>query len=100
MPTTEHEMKPTQRMTNLCISVTASRLLSYELVNVLELYSTGNMTDLEESKKYILKYQKEQSDLFIQKLVATCRGVISLDGPYDPGDFQIAAQEEKMGEYK
>ena len=102
IPTTGHQMKLAQRITNLCIPVAVMRLLSYALVNFLPLYYTGNTTDLEEFKKSILKYPKYQSNDFIQKLVATCCEVISprfLNGVYDPGDFHIASQERNIREY-
>ena len=104
MPTTGNAVKLIQRLTNLCVSMTAMRLLSYALVDFLQPYFTGNETDLEASKKYILKYPKEKSNLFIQKLVTSCCGDISprsltefnqwnLDDP-----FHIAAQEQNMRE--
>ena len=105
--TTGEARKLTQRLTNLCISTTAMRLLSYALVDFLQPHFTGNKTDLEASKKYILEYTKEKSNFFIQKLVTSCYEEIlprSLNGLYldcnldDP--YDIATQEQNMCECK
>ena len=103
IPTTGVDMKLTQRSTNLCVSITAMRLLSYTLVDFLKPYvDTKTWEDL---KKTILKYpdnpqsskksqEQENANLelllknsvkgfkdkpgeFILKLITICCGVIS-----------------------
>ena len=103
IPTMGDEMIRAQQMTNLCVPITVMRLLSYAFVDFLDLHFTGHTTDLEEFKKSILQYPKDQSrEVFIQELVGTCCEVISpqlLNEVYDPGDFHIASQEQKIREY-
>ena len=111
------EKKLTQRDTNLCVSFSAMRLLSYTLVEFLEKHLTGDDDVLENLKDKILKYpenpgsskkrnvlrnliRKETS--FIHKLIAICCGVISprslngLNHCYLDNDFQTAAQEQNI----
>ena len=94
------ESKLTQRMTNLCVSFTAMRLLSYALVNFLEFHDSSNSTVLEDLKKSILKLP----NVFIQNLIVICCGVISprsLNGLNHcrlDDDFQIAGQEQNIRE--
>ena len=58
IPTTGDDKKLTQRLTNLCVSVSAMRLLSYALVEFLKekKYVSGNGKAWEELKNKILKY--------------------------------------------
>jgi len=58
IPTTGTDKKLTQRLTNLCVSVSAMRLLSYALVEFLEKkpHISGNGKAWEELKNKILKY--------------------------------------------
>ena len=56
IPTTGEDKKLTQRLTNLCVSVTAMRLLSYALVDFLEPHCKGNATAWKDLKDKILKY--------------------------------------------
>ena len=56
IPTTGDEKKLTQRLTNLCVSVSAMRLLSYALVEFLEEHFTGDSKKLKELTDKILKY--------------------------------------------
>lgn len=56
IPTTGDEKKLTQRLTNLCVSVSAMRLLSYALVEFLEGHFTGDSKKLKELTDKILKY--------------------------------------------
>ena len=142
IPTTGADKKLTQRLTNLCVSVTAMRLLSYTLVDFLKPYVDAKTW--EDLKKTILKYpdnpqsskksQEEQenanlelhevgknanipegysqglnkvkpkSDVFIQKLITICCGVISprsLNGLNHcklDDDFHVATQEQNIRE--
>ena len=118
IPTTGADKKLTQRLTNLCVSVTAMRLLSYTLVDFLKPYVDAKTW--EDLKKTILKYpdnpqsskksQEEQekveskSDVFIQKLITICCGVISprslngLNYCNLDDDFHVAAQEQNIRE--
>ena len=105
IPTTGEDKKLTQRLTNLCVSVTAMRLLSYALVDFLEPHFKNNATAWKELKEKILQYPKTDEEkipeykvgtsadasegyqqglkqvkkekLFIQKLITICCGVIS-----------------------
>ena len=106
-PTSGDESKLTQRTTNLCVSFTAMRLLSYALVNFLDNENTTAsltatlrrliMTDLKES---ILKYPND----FIRELILICCGVISprslngLNHSKLDDEFQTAAQEQNIRE--
>ena len=58
IPTTGEDKKLTQRLTNLCVSVSAMRLLSYALVEFLEkkIYVSRDRKAWEEVKNRILKY--------------------------------------------
>ena len=56
IPTTGDDKKLTQRQTNLCVSVSAMRLLSYALVEFLEKHFTGNHDAWKTLKDKILKY--------------------------------------------
>ena len=79
IPTTGEDKKLTQRLTNLCVSVTAMRLLSYALVDFLEPYCKNNRAVWDELKKKILKYpdnpekksQKEREDANAPEFVAS-----------------------------
>ena len=112
-PTIGDEKKLTQRDTNLCVSFSAMRLLSYALVEFLGKHFTDDRKALKELTDKILKYpenpmsskkrnvlRKETS--FIHKLIAICCGVISprslngLNHCYLDNDFQTAAQEQNI----
>ena len=114
-PTIGDEKKLTQRDTNLCVSFSAMRLLSYALVEFLENHFTGDDDVLENLKDKILKYPKNpgsskkrnvfrdfEETSFIHKLIAICCGVISprslngLNHCYLDNDFQTAAQEQNI----
>ena len=56
IPTTGTDKKLTQRLTNLCVAVTAMRLLSYALIDFLEPHCKNNPKDWDELKKTILKF--------------------------------------------
>ena len=56
IPTTGDDKKLTQRLTNLCVAVSAMRLLSYALVEFLEVHFTGDRKKLKELTDQILKY--------------------------------------------
>ena len=56
-PTTGADKKLTQRLTNLCVSVTAMRLLSYTLVDFLKPYVDAKTWEDQQSSK---KSQEEQ----------------------------------------
>ena len=56
IPTTGDEKKLTQRLTNLCVSVSAMRLLSYALVEFLVKHFTGDRKNLKDLTDKILKY--------------------------------------------
>ena len=58
IPTTGDEKKLTQRLTNLCVSVSAMRLLSYALVEFLgdKNHFSGNSEALKKLTDQILKY--------------------------------------------
>ena len=111
--------KLNQRSTNLCVTVSAMRLLSFALNEFLEQHFTGPSDILKKMKDKILKYQvipesskkisndpnfhqfkKEPS--FIRQLIIICCGVISprslngLNHCYLDYDFQIAAQEQNI----
>ena len=103
----EDDKKLTQRNTNLCVSVSAMRLLSYALVEFLEKTFTGDRKTLKDLTDKILKYsenptQVEREPRFIRKLVTICCGVISprslngLNHGHLDDDFQIAAQEQNI----
>ena len=93
-------IKLTQRTTNLCVSITAMRLLSYALVDFLEFDYNGEASALNDKKRSILKYP----NVFIKELVTICCGVISprsLNGLNHcklDDDFKIAAQEQNIRE--
>ena len=123
-PTIGDEKKLTQRDTNLCVSFSAMRLLSYALVEFLERHFTGDSDVLTNKKDEILKYPENSGssktttdnrdgfhgDLnqvpkkthFIHKLIAICCGVISprslngLNHCYLDNDFQTASQEQNI----
>ena len=105
----EDDKKFTQRNTNLCVSVSAMRLLSYALVEFLEnnFRNTGDGKTLKDLTDEILKYsvkptQVEREPCFIHKLVTICCGVISprslhgLNHCHLDDDFQTAAQEQNI----
>ena len=102
--TTGNEKKLTQRTTNLCVSITAMRLLSYALVDFLKLHCNSDLTAWNDLKNSILKYPEENSNAFIRQLITICCGVISpksLNGLNhfrrdDP--YQKAAQEQNIRE--
>ena len=107
IPTTGDDKKLTQRLTNLCVSVSAMRLLSYALVEFLEKTFTGDRKTLKYLTDKILKYsenptQVEREPRFIRKLITICCGVISprslngLNHGHLDDDFQIAAQEQNI----
>ena len=54
----EDDKKLTQRNTNLCVSVSAMRLLSYALVEFLEKTFTGDRKNLKDLTDKILKYSE------------------------------------------
>ena len=56
IPTTGDDKKLTQRLTNLCVAVSAMRLLSYALVDFLEKHFTGDRKKFQELTDKILKY--------------------------------------------
>ena len=56
IPTTEEDRKISQRLTNLCVSGSAMRLLSYALVEFLRKHFTGDSKSLKELTDKILKY--------------------------------------------
>ena len=120
------EKKLTQRDTNLCVSFSAMRLLSYALVEFLEKHFTCDSDVLTNLKDKILKYpansgsskttpdnrdgrdnpdnpdNREKETHFIHKLISICCGVISprslngLNHCYLDDDFQTAAQEQHI----
>ena len=101
------DKKLTQRNTNLCVSVSAMRLLSFALVEFLEKTFTGDRKNLKDLTDKILKYsenptQVEREPRFICKLITICCGVISprslngLNHCHLDDDFQIAAQEQNI----
>ena len=98
--TSEENKKLTQRSTNLCVSLTAMRLLSYALVDFLEFHFNGNSSALKDLSESILKYP----NVFIKKLVTICCGVISprslngLNHSKLDDEFQTAAQEQNIRE--
>ena len=103
----EDDKKLTQRNTNLCVSVSAMRLLSYALVEFLENTFTGDRKSLKDLTEKILKYsenptQVEREPRFIRKLVTICCGVISprslngLNHGHLDDDYQIGAQEQNI----
>ena len=103
----EDDKKLTQRNTNLCVSVSAMRLLSYALVEFLEKTFTGDRKTLKDLTDKILKYsenptQVEREPRFIRKLVTICCGVISprslngLNHGHLDDDYQIGAQEQNI----
>ena len=100
--TMENGKKLTQRRTNLCVSITAMRLLSYALVYFLRRHRNSNSTAREDLDQSILKYPNP----FIDKLITICCGVISprslngLNRCKLDDDFQIAAQEQNIRKYK
>ena len=116
IPTTGEDKKLTQRLTNLCVSVTAMRLLSYALVDFLEPYCRSDLTVWEMLKKKILKYPdvartnadapEGHNNVFIQKLILICCGVISprslhgLNHCHLDDAYYIEAQEQNIREYK
>ena len=105
----EDDKKLTQRNTNLCVSFSAMRLLSYALVEFLEktLKKPSLSKALKDLTDKILKYsenptQVEREPRFIRKLITICCGVISprslngLNHGHLDDDFQIAAQEQNI----
>ena len=116
LPTTGHEKKLTQRSTNLCVPISAMRLLSFALVEFLEQHITGDA--LTKLKDKILKYpqvpesseqetdadQLQKESHFIHKLIVICCGVISprslngLNHCYLDNEFQTRAQEQNIRE--
>ena len=116
-PTIGDEKKLTQRDTNLCVSFSAMRLLSYALVEFLERHFTGDSDVLTNKKDEILKYPENSGSSkkinvlrnlipketsFIHKLIAICCGVISprslngLNHSHLDDDYQIGAQEQNI----
>ena len=107
IPVAGEEMELTQRSTNLCVPITAMRLLSYALVDFLEPYCRSNSTVWNEIIKKILKYPdvartsadapegyhapegfqalkpssetvlRKKDTVLIQQLILICCGVIS-----------------------
>lgn len=116
LPTTGHEKKLTQRGTNLCVPISAMRLLSFALVEFLEQHITGDV--LTKLKDKILKNpqvpesseqetdadQLQKESHFIHKLIVICCGVISprslngLNHCYLDNEFQTIAQEQNIRE--
>ena len=119
LPTTGYEKKLTQRDTNLCVSISAMRLLSYALVEFLEQQTTllaGTDDVLTILKERILNYPQvldsseqepnrgliENETAFIQELIVICCGVISprslngLNHCYLDNEFQKTAQEQNI----
>ena len=92
--------KLTQRNTNLCVSFTAPRLLSYALVNFLESYCNVNPIAFEHLKNSILNI----SNVFIEELITICCAVISprslagLNHCNVDDNFQISVQEQNIRE--
>ena len=56
IPTTGNEMKLTQRLTNLCVSVAAMRLLSFALIEFLKQQPNNCEAKIAELEKLILRY--------------------------------------------
>ena len=116
IPVAGEEMELTQRSTNLCVPITAMRLLSYALVDFLEPYCRSDLTVWEMLKKKILKYPdvartnadapEGHNNVFIQKLILICCGVISprslhgLNHCHLDDAYYIEAQEQNIREYK
>ena len=98
--TTGTGKKLTQRNTKLCVSMTASRLLSYGLVDFLEPYCKENPTSFMLLKNSILNISND----FIEELITICCSVISprsltgLNHCKLDDNFLIAAQEQNIRE--
>lgn len=106
--TDDSEQRITQRISKLCVSISAMRLLSYALVSFLEMH-LDKKNKFQNFEEIILKYPKsaeiyENNPSFIQQLITICCGVISprsLNGlNFDRYDvFQITAQEQNIRKF-
>ena len=82
IPTTGEDKKLTQRLTNLCVSVTAMRLVSYALVDFLEPRFKGSSKEWEDLKKTILKYpDNPEKKTKEQREIDNLQEYASADGP-------------------
>ena len=106
--TDDSEQRITQRLSKLCVSISAMRLLSYALVSFLQMH-LDKKNKFQNFEEIILKYPKsaeinENNPSFIQQLITICCGVISprsLNGlNFDRYDvFQITAQEQNIRKF-
>ena len=92
------EKKLTQRTTNLCVSITAMRLLSFELVNFLKSFYDGDGTAWGDLKKKILAYsddpQEERENAHLPEYAAD----ICVDAPevFNQGTKPVKRQKNKL----
>ena len=102
IPTTGDEKKLTQRLTNLCVSVSAMRLLSYALVEFLEKHFTGDSKNLKKLTDKILKYPEnpESSKKTPEEREAATTPVYEADGSSNvPGGFKQGLNPVKKEPY-